>query len=68
MFSVIASSDLSERGNLGLRLLRRFTPRNDKKRENLQSETNNQLLITYYSSLFLNVHWLLTTNFYLLFS
>jgi len=29
MFYVIASSDLSERGNLGLRLLRRITPRND---------------------------------------
>jgi len=31
IFSVIASSDLSERGNLGLGLLRRFSPRNDKK-------------------------------------
>jgi len=35
---VIASSDLSERGNLMLRLLRRIAPRNDKYK-NLQLTT-----------------------------
>jgi len=36
IFSVIASSDLSERGNLGLVLLRRFAPRNKNKNGYLQ--------------------------------
>jgi len=57
MFYVIASSDLSERGNLGLRLLRRITPRNNRN--------YNSMLFSY--SILNSGFWILTPISFLLY-